>query len=72
VISRCRIDIPPLTLLIESDVIKVVLKVNNLRFVFNERLSYVSEILVVFFYFSCHISEQTEYEQLGQSFYCGL
>jgi hypothetical protein len=39
VISRCRVDIPPPTLLIESDVIKVVPKVNNLDFVLNERLT---------------------------------
>jgi hypothetical protein len=36
VISRCRVDIPPPTLLIESDVIKVVY---NLGFVLNERLT---------------------------------
>jgi hypothetical protein len=35
VISRCRVDIPPPTLLIGSDVIKVVPKVNNLGFVLN-------------------------------------
>jgi hypothetical protein len=39
VISRCRLDIPPLTLMIGSDVIKVVPKVNNLGFVLNERLT---------------------------------
>jgi hypothetical protein len=39
VISRCRVDIPPLTLLIGSDVIKVVPKVNNLGFVLDERLT---------------------------------
>jgi hypothetical protein len=39
VISRCRVDIPPLTLLIGSDIIKIVLKVNNLGFVLNERLT---------------------------------
>jgi hypothetical protein len=39
VISRCRVDIPLPTLLMGSDVIKVVLKVNNLVFVLNERLS---------------------------------
>jgi hypothetical protein len=39
VISRCRFDIPPPTLLIGSDVIKVVPKVNNLGFVLNERLT---------------------------------
>jgi hypothetical protein len=39
VISRCRVDIPPLTLLIGSDVNKVVPKVNNLGFVLNERLT---------------------------------
>jgi hypothetical protein len=38
VISRCRVDIPPPTLLIGSDVIKVVPKVNNLGFVLNESL----------------------------------
>jgi hypothetical protein len=39
VISRCRINIPPPTLLIGSDVIKVVPKINNLGFVLNERLT---------------------------------
>jgi hypothetical protein len=39
VISCCRVDIPPHTLLIVSDVIKVVPKVNNLGFVLNERLT---------------------------------
>jgi hypothetical protein len=39
VISRCRVDIPPPTLLIGSDVIKVVHKVNNLGFVLNEGLT---------------------------------
>jgi hypothetical protein len=39
VISCCRVDIPPLTLLIGSDVIKVVLKANNLGFVQNERFT---------------------------------
>jgi hypothetical protein len=39
VISRCRVDIPPPTLLIGSGVIKDVPKVNNLGFVFNERLT---------------------------------
>jgi hypothetical protein len=39
VISRCRVDIPPPMLLIGSDVIKVVPKVNNLGFVLNERLT---------------------------------
>jgi hypothetical protein len=39
VISRCRVDIPPTTLLIGSDVIKVVPKVNNLGFDLNERLT---------------------------------
>jgi hypothetical protein len=39
VISRCSVDIPPPTLLIGSDVIKVVSKVNNLSFVLNERLT---------------------------------
>jgi hypothetical protein len=33
VISRCRVNFPPPTLLIGSDVIKVVPKVNNLGFV---------------------------------------
>jgi hypothetical protein len=37
VISRCRVDIPPPTLLIGSDVINVFHKVNNLGFVLNER-----------------------------------
>jgi hypothetical protein len=37
VISRCRVDIQPPTLLIGSDVIKVVHKVNNLGYVLNER-----------------------------------
>jgi hypothetical protein len=39
VTSRFRVDIPPPTLLIGSDVIKVVSKVNNLGFVLNERLT---------------------------------
>jgi hypothetical protein len=39
VISRCRVDIPPPTLLIGSDVIKVVPKVKNLGFVLNEGLT---------------------------------
>jgi hypothetical protein len=39
VINRCRADIPPPTLQIGSDVIKVVSKVNNLGFVLNERLT---------------------------------
>jgi hypothetical protein len=39
VISRCRVDIPPPTLLIGSDVINVVPKVNNLGFVMNQRLT---------------------------------
>jgi hypothetical protein len=39
VISRCRIDISPPTLLIGSDVIKVVPKVKNLGVVLNERLT---------------------------------
>jgi hypothetical protein len=39
VISRCRVDISPPTLLIGSDIIKVVSKVNNLGFVLNERLT---------------------------------
>jgi hypothetical protein len=38
-ISRCRVDIPPPTLLIESDVVKVVPKITNLGFVLNERLT---------------------------------
>jgi hypothetical protein len=37
--SRCRADISPPTLLIGSDVIKVVHKVKNLGFVLNERLT---------------------------------
>jgi ribonucleases P/MRP protein subunit RPP40 len=37
--SRCRVDIPPLTLLIGSDVIKIVPKVNNIGLVLNERLT---------------------------------
>jgi hypothetical protein len=37
--SRCRVDTPPPPLLIGSDVIKVVLKVNNLGLVLNERLT---------------------------------
>jgi hypothetical protein len=36
VISRCRVDIPTPTLLIGSDIINVVPKVNNLAFVLNE------------------------------------
>jgi hypothetical protein len=39
VISCCRVDIPPPTLLIESDVIKVVPKVNNIGFVLNVRIT---------------------------------
>jgi hypothetical protein len=39
VISRCRINIPTPTLLIGSDVIKVVAKVTNLGFVLNEGVS---------------------------------
>jgi hypothetical protein len=39
VISRCRVDSPPPTLLIGSDVIRVVPKVNNLGFVMNESLT---------------------------------
>jgi hypothetical protein len=38
-ISRCRVDIPPLTLLIGSDDIKVVPKAHNLGFVLNERVT---------------------------------
>jgi hypothetical protein len=37
VISRCRVNIPPPTLLFGSDVIKVVPKVNNFDFVLDER-----------------------------------
>jgi hypothetical protein len=37
VISRCRVDVPPPTLLIGSVVIKVVPKVDNLGLVLNER-----------------------------------
>jgi hypothetical protein len=39
VVSRCKVDNPPPTLLRGSDVIKVVPKVNNLAFVLNERLT---------------------------------
>jgi hypothetical protein len=39
VINRCRVNIPPPTLLIGSDVIKVVPKVSNLGFVLNKRLT---------------------------------
>jgi hypothetical protein len=39
VISRCRFDIPPPTLLIGFDVIMVITKVNSLGFVLNERLT---------------------------------
>jgi hypothetical protein len=38
VISRCRVDIPPPTLLIRSNLFKVVPKLNNLGFVLNEKL----------------------------------
>jgi hypothetical protein len=38
-IRRCRANIPPLTLLIGANVVKVVLKVRNLGFVLNERLT---------------------------------
>jgi hypothetical protein len=48
VISCCRVDIPPPTLLIGSDVIKVVLKVNNIGFVLNERLTATSHCKKVF------------------------
>jgi hypothetical protein len=43
VISHCRVEIPSLTLLIGSDVIKVVPKVNNLGFDLNERLDLVTD-----------------------------
>jgi hypothetical protein len=39
VISNYMVEFPPPTLLIGSDVIKVVPKVNNLDFVLNERLT---------------------------------
>jgi hypothetical protein len=39
--SRCRVDIPPPTLLIGSDVIKVVPKDNNLGFILNEDLRWL-------------------------------
>jgi hypothetical protein len=39
VISCCRVDIPPPSLLIGSDVIKVVPKVNNLGFVLNVQIT---------------------------------
>jgi hypothetical protein len=42
VISRCRVDIPPLTLPIVTDFIKVVPKVNNLGFILNERLTAIN------------------------------
>jgi hypothetical protein len=45
VISLCRVDIPPPTLLMGSDVIKVVPKVNNLGFVLNEEPVYGTFIL---------------------------
>jgi hypothetical protein len=38
-INRCRADIPPPTLLIGYDVIKVVPKVIKIDFVLNERLT---------------------------------
>jgi hypothetical protein len=38
-IHRCRADIPPPTLLIGDNVVKVVPKVRNLGFVLNERLT---------------------------------
>jgi hypothetical protein len=46
VISRCRVDIPPPTPLIGSDVIKVVPKGNNLGFVLNERLTTTDHLKV--------------------------
>jgi hypothetical protein len=42
VISRCRVDIPSLTLPIVTDFIKVVPKVNNLGFILNERLTAIN------------------------------
>jgi hypothetical protein len=39
VIIRYRVDIPPSTLLIGSDIIRVVSNVNNLGFFLNERLA---------------------------------
>jgi hypothetical protein len=38
-IHRCRADIPPPTLLVGANVVKVVPKVRNLGFVLNERLT---------------------------------
>jgi ribonucleases P/MRP protein subunit RPP40 len=46
VISRCRFDTPTPTLLIGSDVIKFVLKVNSLGFVLNERLTAIDQFKV--------------------------
>jgi hypothetical protein len=44
VISHCRVDILPPTLLLGSN-LKVIPKVNNLGFVFNERLTATSDHL---------------------------
>jgi hypothetical protein len=44
VISRCMVDFPPPTLLIGSDVIKVVPEINNLGFVLNERLTHFKKV----------------------------
>jgi hypothetical protein len=38
-IHRCRADIPPPTLLISANVVKVVPRVRNFGFVLNERLT---------------------------------
>jgi hypothetical protein len=44
VINRCSVDIPPPKLLLESDFFKVVLKVNNLGFVLNEKFTAVDHL----------------------------
>jgi hypothetical protein len=45
-ISRCRVDIPPPTLLIRSDFFKVVPKLNNLGFVLNEKLKGILDLVL--------------------------
>jgi hypothetical protein len=45
-ISRCRVDIPPPTLLIRSDFVKVVPKLNNLGFVLNEKIKGILDLVL--------------------------
>jgi hypothetical protein len=63
-ISRCRVDIPLSTLLLGSDVIKVVPKVNNLGFVLNERLTVTDRFKKVCqkVYWILHSLRQTPFE----------